>query len=204
MNSVWTDASPGWTTYGPEQTQNASEIYTYLVNWGCSSNAAYAILGNMQHESYLNPGQWQIGSNYDPSAGFGLCQWTPSTKISDITGPSPADMSNYLDQLGYLINTPGQWSTQLVDSSGWSSYYNLQVPYIASWQDFKTDTTHSVADLTKAFMACWERPAAAYAAVPQRVAYAMHWAGQGPTPPLPITPAIMIILLAKAASRWRL
>lgn len=203
MISVWTDASPGWTTYGAEQTENAADIYAYLTGNGVTSNAAYAIIGNMQKESSLNPGQWQYGSNYDPSMGFGLGQWTPSTKISNITGTGQNQMSDYQAQLQILLNDPGQWSTVYVNQQGWSFYYNINVPHIATMNDFLTDTTHSVEELTKAWCCCWERPAAAYADISSRVDYAAHWSGQSPSPTPGITPIVMLCVLAKAAIKWR-
>ena len=62
MNSVWTDRYPseyGWALYGTEQTQNASEIASYLIGTkGVNVTSAYAILGNLTTESFLNPAQW--------------------------------------------------------------------------------------------------------------------------------------------------
>lgn len=203
MNSLWTDSPPGWATYGTEQTQNAQDIDMHLAARGLSPNVRYAIIGNLQKESYLNPGQWELGSNYSPSAGFGLGQWTPSTKVSDVTGTAPAAMMDYISQLDILLqNSPNQWSTVFVNSNGWSNYYNMSVPYFATFNDFLNDTTHSVPELTKAYMACWERPAAQYAGVQERIEYANHWAGIQPGP-MTITPALFVIL-AKAALTWRL
>ena len=204
MNSVWTDRPPGWQVYGPEQTQNAAEIYTYLTSHGVASNPAYAIIGNMQKESYLNPGQWELYRNYDIAYGFGLGQWTPSTKVSDVTGTGQAAMSDYRAQLDILLgNNPNQWSTRYVDTNNWSTYYNTNVPYFATFQDFLTDTTYPVDMLTKAYMACWERPAAATADIQSRIDYANHWAGSPPGPH-PAINSVLILLLAKAALKWRL
>lgn len=205
-SAVWTDSVPGWTTYGPEQSGNVSEIYSYLTSHGVSQTAAYAIIGNMQQESYLNPGQWELGSNYDPSAGFGLGQWTPSTKVSNITGTGRLQMMNIQNQLDILLNDPGQWSTRYVDTNNWSTYYNTNVPYFATFNDFLTDTTYPLDMMTKAYMACWERPSAQYANIQGRINYASHWAGTPPGPgPTPvITPAILIAILAKKAQLWRM
>ena len=209
-SAVWTDQPVGWPLYGTQQTENANEIYNYLINHGASSTAAYAIIGNMTWESNLNPGQWELNSNYDPSAGFGLGQWTPSTKISNVYGTGRLQMMNIQNQLDFLItNNPDQWSTRFVDqATNWSNYYSTNVPYFATFQDFLTDTTYPQDMMTKAYMACWERPNNQRAHIQERIDYANHWAGNPPGPgpgPTPvITPAILIAILAKKAQLWRL
>jgi len=42
-----------------EQLINVRYIYNYLKNNDWSNNAIYATLGNMEAESYMNPGKWQ-------------------------------------------------------------------------------------------------------------------------------------------------
>lgn len=53
-----------WTigNYALSQVQmnaNAVEVYKYFSGRGWSLNAIAGILGNMQSESYVNPGVWQ-------------------------------------------------------------------------------------------------------------------------------------------------
>ena len=53
-----------WTigNYALSQAQmnaNAVEVYKYFSGRGWSLNAIAGILGNMQSESYVNPGVWQ-------------------------------------------------------------------------------------------------------------------------------------------------
>lgn len=52
-----------------------------MVNGGWTINAVCGVLGNLEAESTINPGRWEndIVNNYQ--AGFGLAQWTPSTKL---------------------------------------------------------------------------------------------------------------------------
>lgn len=40
------------------------------------------MLGNMESESKINPGAWE-GYTVNPKNGFGLVQWTPSTKLQE-------------------------------------------------------------------------------------------------------------------------
>lgn len=210
MNSVWTDRYPseyGWSLYGPEQTQNAHEIYHILVDDnGVNPASAYAILGNLTYESFLNPGQWEGHQNYDPSMGFGLGQWTPSTKISDyltaIGVPvTQANMENGQYQIDYLLGASGQWGLGYVDpNTGYSSYYDMTIPVYNTLNDFLFDQGNDVEAKTRAWMVCWEKPGQAEgrASIQTRIDYAQHWAGS-PSITLPL-----IILLAKAANVWRL
>lgn len=208
MNSVWTDRYPsefGWSLYGPEQTQNAHEIYHILVDDnGVNSASAYAILGNLTTESFLNPGQWQYHENYDVQKGFGLGQWDPSTKVNDyLTAIGVPDtqenMENAQYQIDYLLGNSGQWSLHYVDpNTGYSSYYDITIPVYNSLSDFLYDTGTDVEAKTKAWMACWERPNNTHAHLDSRIAYAQHWAGS-PSITLPL-----IIILAKVANARRL
>lgn len=83
---------------------NATYIYNYLSAKGWSVNAIAGLLGNMQHESSINPGRWQSEDVGNVSMGYGLCQWTPSTKYTSwctqnkFTDPSTMDAN-----LGRLI-----------------------------------------------------------------------------------------------------
>ena len=55
------------------QIDNATMIYNYFSALGYSLNAIAALIGNAQHESYLNPAQWQnaVGST---TGAYGLWQ----------------------------------------------------------------------------------------------------------------------------------
>ena len=68
-----------------EMQQNVDEIYAQLYsNYGWTVNAICAVLGNIQRESYINPAQTQGGFPVGgTSGGYGLCMWTPQTKIKN-------------------------------------------------------------------------------------------------------------------------
>lgn len=187
----------GWTpTYGTDQTDNAREIWNTLVNqYGWTENSASAVLGNFQVESFINPGQWEIGYNYDRSRGFGLGQWTPSTKISNYIGSTDRDaMADGAKQIMFLLSQPGQYSTHYLDPDGSSSYYNeTGLPYISSMAEFSRSNA-SVSDLTKLWAICWERPGSTYyqSSIASRISHTDHWknefSGSEPEPPTPPTP----------------
>lgn len=55
---------------------NALYIFKYLKAKKWTLQAIAGLLGNMQHESALNPGRWQGEKVNNLSGGFGLIQWT--------------------------------------------------------------------------------------------------------------------------------
>lgn len=129
-----------------EMETNATYVYSYLKNKGWSINAICAMLGNFQSESHINPSIWQGLNEGDTENGYGLAQWTPSTKYlnwcSD-NGYSSTSMNVALDRLDYEISNNLQW--------GNTSTYPL------SFLEFKS-STQSVGYLTYAFLYNYERP----------------------------------------------
>ena len=193
---VTTDGYDWAPTYGTNQTDNAREIWNTLVNqYGWTENSASAVLGNFQVESFINPGQWEIGYDYDRSRGFGLGQWTPSTKISNYIGSTDRNaMADGAKQIMFLLYQPGQYSTHYLDPDGSSSYYNeTGLPYISSMTEF-SQSNASISDLTKLWAICWERPGSTYytSSIASRISHADHWknefSGSEPEPPTPPTP----------------
>ena len=182
----------GWTgVHSQDQEDNAAEVWMWLVDVnGWTEEAAAAVLGNMQHESYLNPGQFEIGFNYSMQHGFGLGQWTPATKISNYVGSTNHDaMADGAKQMNYLVSTPSQYTNYYLNPDGTSSYYNESgVPYFSDMDDF-SHSTASVRDLTKTWAICWEKPgSSAYAnSISNRMDDAEYWygvfTGNPPTPP---------------------
>lgn len=193
----------GWApTYGTEQTDNAQEVWNYLVGSGWTEESAGAVCGNFQVESFLNPGQWEIGYNYSMSRGTGLGQWTPATKVSNYVGSTNrARMADGNSQMGLLLSTPSQYSTYYLAPDGSSSYYGeTGLPYLADMSEF-SQSHASVDDLTKVWAICWERPGSGYYAtsINDRITHANYWyntfhGGTPPTPPTPPTPGYNDIL----------
>lgn len=184
----------GWTTpYSADQQDNAFEIWSILVGvQGWTEEAAAAVLGNFQVESYINPGQWEIGYNYSMSRGMGLGQWTPATKVSNYVGSTNRDlMANGASQMALLVSTPSQYSTYYLNPDGTSTYYNESgLPYLADMDDF-SHSSASVEQLTKVWAICWERPGSSYytSSKANRISHANYWYnlfhGSPPEPPTP-------------------
>jgi len=77
-SGVYASVCAGSSTLTTAQRDaNAKYIYNYLRDNGFTKNAACGVLGNMQQESNMNPGIWQVSNN--TSYGYGLVQWTPAT-----------------------------------------------------------------------------------------------------------------------------
>lgn len=80
-----------------EMEANAKYIWNYLGSKGWSLNAVAGMLGNMQHESTINPGRQQINGS-----GFGLVQWTPKEKLTEwlsAKGYADGDMDGQLERI---------------------------------------------------------------------------------------------------------
>lgn len=79
-NSVVTDRQP-WADRSPQMNENADLIAAELIRKGWSLAAVCGLLGNCSIESYLNPGQYELGHGtptdpYGWGYGVGLIQWT--------------------------------------------------------------------------------------------------------------------------------
>lgn len=132
-----------------EMQVNAKYIFSYLSNEGWSVNAIMALLGNMQAESSLNPGRWQSDDVGNTSLGYGLVQWTPSTKYSNWCSEQglndPSEMDNNLKRILYELENNIQWIA--------TNSYNF------SFKEFSTSSNKTIRALAKAFLLCYERPA---------------------------------------------
>lgn len=93
---------------------------TYLVPYFRTDDnlwtfeAIAGMLGNMQSESTINPGIWQSLDPSNPSRGFGIVQWTPSTKWSVWAaqmGYAMDSLPGQCDRIKYELNNGLQWVT---------------------------------------------------------------------------------------------
>lgn len=160
-----------------EMEANATEIYNQLTGYGWTLNAICGVLGNMEIESYLNPAQWQIG--YDigqPEAGYGLVQFTPSTKFT-----------NWAEDNSHSI-TDGFWQIYGIDKQPWGTEYIPTEKYPLSYAEYKS-SEESIEYLTEAFLLNYERPYSTQG-LAQRIERGRWWYEYltGVTPPEPPTP----------------
>ena len=112
---IRTDKVPSTSGWKTSYMQSNGILCWYIMrdSWGLSLNQSCGVLGNMQAEGYLNPAQWQIGSNYDASAGYGMFQFTPSTKYTNTVTSAVLGNAkkNGKAQLQWVLDNPGQWSS---------------------------------------------------------------------------------------------
>lgn len=143
-----------------EMQNNAQIIFTYLTNRGWTVNAVAGLLGNMQKESTINPGIWQNLSP-NPSLGWGLVQWTPSTNFTDwatANGYANDDGDAQLKWIDEVTVSFGQWIPT--------------AQYPESFGEFK-GSTMSPEYLADCFLKNFERPAEIDQ--PERQQYARYW-----------------------------
>lgn len=144
-----------------QQLINARYIHNYLKNNGWSNNAIYAVLGNMEAESYINPGKWE--STDDTSKGYGLVQWTPATEYTNwlSSNEDQSDIDNQLDRILYEVKNKLQWiSSKHSPAMSFSSF---------------TTSTKSCSILAEYFVRCYERPDSVDSKVASRQSNATKW-----------------------------
>ena len=108
-----------------EMETNALYIYDYLSARGWTKNAVAGLLGNLQTESTINPAIWQSLNAGNTSGGFGLVQWTPSTKYTNWASANsldPSAMDSNLLRILYEVDNNLQWGN---DSKGNKPPFNF-------------------------------------------------------------------------------
>lgn len=147
-----------------EMLINAHYIYHYLKDKGWSSNAIAAILGNMETESYINPGVWCNLDSSNSNNAYGLTQWKPSTKLTNwLTSENRSNnIDNQLERILYEVAN---------DSVQWAK--NNHSP-VMTFSQFTT-STKACSVLAEYFLRCYEAPGNETAKAPERQANANKW-----------------------------
>jgi hypothetical protein len=124
-----------------EMTVNAQYILNYLLGEGWSKNAVCGMLGNMQTESWINPGVWQSFQSGNMSGGYGLVQWTPASKYVDwanSNGLNHAEMDSQLKRIIYEVENNIQWIDSNMTFQQFSvstdTSYNLGMKFIEAYE----------------------------------------------------------------------
>ena len=123
-----------------EQVNNARQIMIYFLNQGWTKNAIAGMLGNMQVESYINPGFTEtklpdLESNSDMmdyARGVGLVQWTGFTpsgnqkmvQYAESIGLNWYDGNAQLQRITYEYQNNIQFDEVTVDGNiyNWNDY----------------------------------------------------------------------------------
>lgn len=129
-----------------EREANARYIFKAFTEAGWTLETICGMLGNMQHESGLNPGRWQGGVIAD-NKGYGLVQWTPSTNFLGWA------KVNGVDEL-----MDGQIARILWELENGKQYYK-KTEYPLTFREF-SQSTQSAGYLAKAFGVNYERSSA--------------------------------------------
>ena len=146
-----------------EKYDNAILTYYTLSHMGFTDEAAAGVMGNITAEGDFNPGQWEHGFNMAPSSGFGMFQFTPSTKYTNYAAIMNVNINdpdqNGPCQLQWLDDHPSQWNAS---AAGYS------------YDAYKQLSDERAAAI--AWMLYWERPASTTPAQRQaRADNASYW-----------------------------
>lgn len=146
---AWVGTSQEWLTES-ESLQNAQLVVNHLKsNW--SKESISALLGNMRHESSINPQMSEYGYSWDADRGYGLVQWTPRSKYWNWAtgqGLDPYSGDSQLARIDYEVDNNIQW------------FNNPNAPEFdgISFSEFRSGAGLDVNTLTKCFMAKYEHP----------------------------------------------
>lgn len=143
-----------------EMQNNAGIVYTTLLSRGWSAEAISGMLGNMEYESTINPGIWE-DLTPNPFNGWGLVQWTPSTKYT-----------NWAVGRGYAVDDGDAQLKWLDEEMVRSGEWIPTEQYPQSFSDFKT-STDAPEFLAYVFLNNFERPY--NPDQPERMTAAAYW-----------------------------
>ena len=170
-DTEWGDPTPGFTGYSgqyflpdAERIANAEIVFRKLKEFGWGKNAICAVLGNLEHESTINPGIHEIGGG----TGWGLAQWTPGTKYTDWAAQNGYAADSMEGQIIFL-----NW-TMRPDCPYTARHWYCRGGYDLSYDAF-IHSDAEVSYLTAAFMYNYENPNPYYSQLSKRIAYAQRW-----------------------------
>lgn len=143
---------------------NARYIYNYLKNNNWSDDAIFAVLGNMEAESTINPGVWCNLDSTNSQNAYGLVQWKPSTKLTNWLSDENRNniIANQLERILYEVENGLQWQT--------GKYSPLM-----SFKEFTTSNTKGCEVLAEYFLRCYEAPGDESSKAAERKANARKW-----------------------------
>jgi hypothetical protein len=137
-----------------------------------SLKAIAALLGNMEHESTINPGRWEVGKPKKGSyTGYGLCQWTPYLQLLPndtdwVDGNHSRNWENNGDlqcefleyqrtHTGFTVN--GNWYVHWMNYGSNGTYIDKSDYGLETFGEFASCTTKSAYDLARCFLFFYER-----------------------------------------------
>lgn len=185
---AWVNEYQTWLTEA-QSLQNAQMVVNFLSGKDWSKEAIAALIGNMRHESSINPNMYEYGYSWGDDRGFGLVQWTPRSKFwnwglgKGYTETELRSGDSQLARIDYEVDNNIQYIP-----NGHSARYGYESKYDFSFADFRQNTQGlTVNQLTEAFMWNYEGPAysAGTSSLSERQAFAnrafneLDWKGTG-------------------------
>lgn len=132
-----------------QSLNNAQLVVNHFVGSDWSKESLSALLGNMRHESHINPKMYEHGYTWEEDRGYGLVQWTPRSKFWNWAienGLDPEDANSQLARIDYEVDNNIQWIPR-------QSYNGM------TFKEFRTNSGKwTVEYLTEAFTWGYERP----------------------------------------------
>ena len=191
---AWNEGYQVWLSEA-QSLENAQLIANHFNGSDWSKESVSALVGNMRHESSVNPNMYEYGKEWADDWGFGLVQWTPRSKYwnwAEARGLAPRSGDSQLDRIDYEVENNIQWV-----ANGHANRYGYSDKYDFSFAAFRTNTQSlSVEQLTEAFMWNYEGPAysAGTSSLSERQAFArlafntidFEGGGGGVKPALPV------------------
>lgn len=172
INKFWCKVGVGVEAPDAYKLTNAMYIYTWFKNKGWADKPICAIIGNMEAESGMNPGQEETTNWTGTTSGHGLVQWTPGSILKNYSDSINANWYSWQTQCKLMYR---EYQDSL--TPGWQSYDQwIQKSYYPhSYNYFVHDKKSSIAYLTEAFTRCYERPYMPTAHIDRRVAFAKRF-----------------------------
>lgn len=206
---TWIGTHQQWLS--PEQSlNNAQLVVNHFTGTDWTRESLAAMIGNMRHESSINPQMYEYGYDWSEDRGYGLVQWTPRSKYWDwavANGLDPYSGNSQLARIDYEVDNNIQWIAKDTVFNG------------LTFAEFRANSRGlTIAELTEAFTWGYERPrqSAGEESMGDRIAFAtlayneLDWSGTGGGWTPPIGPGegenkkddIITLLLCGALNGW--
>lgn len=185
---AWNEGYQVWLSEA-QSLENAQLVANHFKGSDWTKESISALVGNMRHESSVNPNMYEYGKEWADDWGFGLVQWTPRSKFWDwgsSRGYSESELragDSQLDRIDYEVENNIQWV-----ANGHANRYGYSDKYDFSFAAFRANSQGlSVEQLTEAFMWNYEGPnyTAGSTSLSERQAFArtalnsLDWTGTG-------------------------
>ena len=153
---AWNEGFQVWLSEA-QSLENAQLIANHFKGSDWTKESISALVGNMRHESSVNPNMYEFGYDWSEDRGFGLVQWTPRSKYWDwavANGLPPREGDSQLARIDYEADNNIQWV-----ANGHANRYGYSDKYDFSFAAFRDNSQGlSVEQLTEAFMWNYEGP----------------------------------------------